>query len=94
MLFICAIYIFFYKNIFISKALCAFKIVCTVFKFEWHCYSFVFICSQNVEKSPEKDQGGYKLTPRNTVATYTAAERKFKKTPRIEVSYSMIQFVL
>ncbi|XP_060599368.1 dynein heavy chain domain-containing protein 1-like [Ruditapes philippinarum] len=38
----------------------------------------------NVEKSPDKEPGGYKLTPRNTVATYTAAERKFKKTPRIE----------
>ncbi|KAH3716390.1 hypothetical protein DPMN_059112 [Dreissena polymorpha] len=36
------------------------------------------------EKSPEKEVGGYKLTPRTGIANYTAAERKFKKTPRIE----------
>ena len=49
---------------------------------------------QVVEKSPEREQGGYKLTPRNTVSNYTAAERKFKKTPRLEVRFISLYWVV
>ena len=35
--------------------------------------------------SPEKEEPGFKLTPRIGISNFTAAERKFKKTPRIEV---------
>ena len=37
------------------------------------------------KSSPEKEQEGFMLTPRVGVSNFTAAERKFKKTPRIEV---------
>ena len=46
-----------------------------------YCY-YIF---QTVEKPPEKEVGGYKLTPRTSIANFTNAERKLKKTPRIEV---------
>ncbi|XP_052798483.1 dynein heavy chain domain-containing protein 1-like isoform X5 [Mya arenaria] len=40
--------------------------------------------AQKQARLTEKDQGGYKLTPRTSISHYTAAERKFKKSPRVE----------